>query len=95
MSTVEAACVAAAITVLLVGAAINHLCRAHADRIERRARDAYLQAHWDPAAGTWADLDGHGVGPDGLRLQQDLAAHLKAYGEQIADLYDTTSGGPQ
>lgn len=37
----------------------------------------------------------HYEGPDSLRLLQDLEAHMKAYGEAVADLYDTTPGGPQ
>lgn len=32
----------------------------------------------------------HDVGPDNLRLLEDLDAHLKAYGAAVADLYDTT-----
>lgn len=34
----------------------------------------------------------HDVGPDPLRLLEDLEAHLKAYGEAVADYYDTTTG---
>lgn len=34
----------------------------------------------------------HDVGPDNLRLIEDLDAHLKAYGAAVADLYDTTTG---
>ena len=33
-------------------------------------------------------------GPDSLRLLEDLEAHMKQYGARVADLYDTTPGGP-
>lgn len=36
--------------------------------------------------------DTHDVGPDNLRLIQDLDAHMKAYGAAVADYYDTTTG---
>lgn len=29
-------------------------------------------------------------GPDSLLLLEDLEAHMKAYGNEVADLYDTT-----
>ena len=31
-------------------------------------------------------------GPDSLRLLEDLEAHMNAYAEAVADLYDTTPG---
>lgn len=34
----------------------------------------------------------HDVGPDDLRLIEDIEGHLKAYGATVADLYDTTTG---
>lgn len=37
----------------------------------------------------------HDVGPDSLRLLQDLDAHLDAYAATVADYYDTTTGGTQ
>jgi hypothetical protein len=33
-------------------------------------------------------------GPDSLRLIEDLDAHMKAYGEKVADLYDTRGNRP-
>lgn len=92
MSDSEAACWTVAIVVALLGLAIYLTCRAVAERIDRRERRSYLQANWDEATQRWSDNDGHQVGPDPLQLLADVEADLKAYGETLADLYDTNSG---
>lgn len=43
----------------------------------------------DRAAARQAPVDSY-QGPDSLRLLEDLEAHMKAYGNEVADLYDTT-----
>jgi hypothetical protein len=52
----------------------------------------YLAARWDDDKQDWVNEGQHDVGPDQLRLLQDLDTHLKAYADHIADLYDTTTG---
>lgn len=56
-----------------------------------RAERAAL-ADLGPLAGPGLAEDGHDVGPDALRLLEDLERHLKAYGAAVADLYDTSPG---
>lgn len=34
-------------------------------------------------------------GPDPLRLLEELDEHMQAYGNTVADFYDTTPGGSQ
>lgn len=53
-----------------------------------RRRRPYLAAHWDDAAGDWVNDEPHDVGPDALLLLEQLTAHLKAYADEIADLYE-------
>jgi hypothetical protein len=62
-----------------------------------RAKDQrpYLAARWDDKAGDWANQAEHDVGPDPLRLLTDLEAHLKAYGAEIADLYEPATTDQQ
>ncbi|MFJ5967935.1 hypothetical protein [Streptomyces sp. NPDC093060] len=62
-------------------------------RIRRAAaRLPYLQARWDATRRDWVNETPHDVGPDSLRLLEDLEAHMKAYAETVADFYDTTTG---
>lgn len=61
-----------------------------------RARQAYEDARTQAIetgriSGSFAPAL-HDVGPDSLRLLEDLDAHLKAYDAAVADLYDTTTG---
>ena len=59
------------------------------DQFDRaRNKRPYLAARWDDKTGDWVHEEPHDVGPDGLLLQQELAAHLKAYAATVADLYD-------
>lgn len=58
----------------------------------RRPGMPYLAARWDDDAEQWVNEEPHDLGPDNLRLLEDLEAHLKAYGASVADLYDTTTG---
>jgi hypothetical protein len=53
-----------------------------------RSKHPYLAARWDDAAGDWVNETPHDVGPDGLLLLDQITAHLKAYGAEIADLYE-------
>ena len=76
----------------LIGLAIYLACKAVGDHLDRKDRRAYVQAHWDEVGKRWSDNDGHDVGPDNRRLLEDLEAHLKAYGNEVADYYDTTTG---
>jgi hypothetical protein len=79
-------------TVALIrrGRAAGALC----DRIIRETcgRPPYLAARWDDDTQQWVNTETHDVGPDSLRLLEDLEAQLKAYGAQVADYYDTTPG---
>jgi hypothetical protein len=71
------------------------------DRALGKRRRPYLAARWDDAAGDWVNEAEHDVGPDQLRLLDDLETHLKAYAATVADLYEpattdhTTSKGDQ
>lgn len=58
-----------------------------------RGRRPYLAARWDDEAGDWVNEAVHDVGPDGLLLLDDLAAHLKAYAATVADLYEPIHTG--
>lgn len=53
-----------------------------------KTRRPYLAARWDETAGDWANEAEHDVGPDPLLLLDDITAHLKAYGAEIADYYE-------
>ena len=53
-----------------------------------RTKRPYLTARWDDKTSDWVNEEEHDVGPDGLRLQEDLAAHLKAYAAAVIDLYE-------
>lgn len=53
-----------------------------------RNRRPYLAAHWDDTAGDWVNDEPHDVGPDPLLLLDEITAHLKAYGAEIADYYE-------
>lgn len=58
-----------------------------------KTRRPYLAAHWDDQAGDWVNEAPHDVGPDPLRLLDDITAHLKAYGAEIADYYEPVRTG--
>ncbi|MFF6781380.1 hypothetical protein [Streptomyces sp. NPDC012510] len=60
--------------------------------LENRKRP-YLAARWDDRAGDWVNETPHDVGPDPLLLLDDITAHLKAYGAEIADLYEPVHTG--
>lgn len=51
-------------------------------------RRPYLAARWDEKTGDWVNEHPHDVGPDPLLLLDDITAHLKAYGAEIADYYE-------
>jgi hypothetical protein len=55
-------------------------------------RPPYRAARWDEDRKDWVNEEAHDVGPDGLRLLEDLEAEMKAYAERVADYYDTTTG---
>ena len=86
--------IAAVLVVSGVGTVVVRRCRAANSLCGRILRETcarpYLAARWDADRQQWANTEEHDVGPDQLRLLQDLEAHLKAYGNNIADLYDTT-----
>ncbi|MDX3639293.1 hypothetical protein [Streptomyces sp. MB09-02B] len=63
------------------------------DRALEERRRPYLAARWDDKTGDWVNQAEHDVGPDPLRLLTDLEAHLKAYGAEIADLYEPARTG--
>lgn len=58
-----------------------------------RDKRPYLAARWDEAAGDWVNETPHDVGPDQLLLLEQIAAHLKAYGAEIADYYEPVRTG--
>lgn len=64
-------------------------------RLSRSPKPPYLKARWDDDARAWVNEEPHDVGPDSLRLLEDLEAHMKAYGAAVADYYDTTTGDPR
>ncbi|MFF7550889.1 hypothetical protein ACFZCU_45905 [Streptomyces canus] len=82
MSNSEAASLAIAIGLVLVAYVIGAIVRASA-HVEELLAESPAPTDHD---------DGHDVGPDSLRLLKDLEAHMKAYGNEVADLYDTTTG---
>jgi hypothetical protein len=71
----------------IAGLALLWLCRT--------PKPPYLKARWDDERGDWVNEQPHDVGPDGLRLLETLEADLKAYGAEVADYYDTTTGDPK
>jgi hypothetical protein len=81
---------AAIVSVLVVAAGLYAAFRKTLSLSEHpRAAAARLLKPWlegEPEAVN--DYDG----PDSLRLLEDLEAHMKAYGEAVADYYDTTTG---
>lgn len=85
MSTASAACLTAAVTIVLVGLAFFLVGRAWADHIDRQALDA-VQADDEP--GEQYD------GPDSLRLLQDLDAHLDPYFDRLAHLFEELGPPP-
>lgn len=58
-----------------------------------KRRRPYLAARWDETAGDWVNEHPHDVGPDPLLLLDDITAHLKAYGAEIADYYEPVRTG--
>ncbi|MFJ1667421.1 hypothetical protein ACIOK4_13735 [Streptomyces bottropensis] len=58
-----------------------------------RNRRPYLAARWDDAAKDWVNEAEHDVGPDPLKVLDDITAHLKAYGAEIADYYEPVRAG--
>lgn len=58
-----------------------------------RNRRPYLAARWDEKTGDWVNEAEHDVGPDQLLLLDQIAAHLKAYGAEIADYYEPVHTG--
>ena len=68
-----------AVLLLLAAALLLGMCRnaARADRAAERQAQAPVDSY---------------QGPDSLRLLEDLEAHMKAYGNEVADYYDTTTG---
>jgi hypothetical protein len=58
-----------------------------------KTRRPYLAARWDDTAGDWVNEAEHDVGPDLLLLLDELTAHLKAYGAEIADYYEPVRTG--
>jgi hypothetical protein len=58
-----------------------------------RNRRPYLAARWDDETGDWVNEEPHDVGPDPLLLLDELTAHLKAYGAEIADYYEPARTG--
>lgn len=58
-----------------------------------KTRRPYLAARWDDEAGDRVNETPHDVGPDPLRLLDDITAHLKAYGAEIADYYEPARTG--
>jgi len=62
--------------------------------IARDPKPPYLGARWDEARQDWANDDEHDVGPDALRLLEDLDTHLDGYEPTIRDYYVTTMGDP-
>lgn len=56
-------------------------------------RRPYLAARWDDGTGDWVNEAEHDVGPDPLLLLEDLTAHLRAYGAEIADYYEPVRTG--
>ncbi|MDX2513893.1 hypothetical protein PV355_01760 [Streptomyces stelliscabiei] len=58
-----------------------------------KRRRPYLAARWDDEAGDWVNEEPHDVGPDPLLLLEDLTAHLRAYGAEIADYYEPVRTG--
>lgn len=64
------------------------------DQFDRyRNKRPYLAARWDDEAGDWVNEAEHDVGPDPLLLLDDITAHLKAYGAEIADYYEPVRTG--
>lgn len=88
MSSPEAASYTVAIVVALLGAAFYLICRAVDEHSDRRARRSYLQANWDKSTGTWSDNDGHDVGPDALRLMQEMDRILDAHMARLEGLFE-------
>lgn len=86
MSTLSAVLYLIAILAFSGTAAYYQIRRAQAlcEIEQTRAGDGRIRDAYAPAV--------HDVGPDNLRLIEDLDAHLKAYGAAVADLYDTTTG---
>lgn len=88
--------IAAVLVVSGVGTVVVRRCRAANSLCGRILRETcarprpYLAARWDADRQQWANTEEHDVGPDQLRLLEDLDTHLKAYGAAVADLYDTT-----
>ncbi|MDX3835648.1 hypothetical protein [Streptomyces europaeiscabiei] len=56
-------------------------------------RRPYLAARWDDAAKDWVNEAEHDVGPDPLKVLDDITTHLKAYGAEIADYYEPVRTG--
>lgn len=75
--------------ILGCGLAVGIVAAVLFGRYERRR--PYLAARWDDKAGDWVNEEEHDVGPDPLLLLDELTAHLKAYGAEIADLYETAT----
>lgn len=92
MSAAEAWSLAIAVVILAaVGAFLYWIWRT-GDRCKGRP---YMRARFDDRTKQWVNEEPHDVGPDPLRLLQDLEADLKAYAATVADFYDTTTGGSQ
>lgn len=53
-----------------------------------RDKRPHLAARLDETTGDWVNEEPHDVGPDPLQLLNEITAHLKAYGAEIADLYE-------
>lgn len=94
MSSPEAASYTVAIVVALLGAAFYLICRAADEHSDRRARRSYLQANWDEATSTWSDNDGHDVGPDALRLMQEMDRILDAHMARLEGLFEELGPPP-
>lgn len=72
----------------VLGACLGAVVAAYCLFDRYRSRRPYLAAHWDDQAGDWVNDEPHDVGPDPLLLLDEITAHLKAYGAEIADLYE-------
>jgi hypothetical protein len=71
----------ATIAVLIVSViALYRLCRS--------PRPPYLNARWDDVRQAWVNEEEHDVGPDNLRLIEELDAHLDQQFAQLAGLYE-------
>jgi hypothetical protein len=89
VSTLSAVLIIVAVLAFSGTAAYYQIRRAHNLCEDERARaleTGRISGNFAPAV--------HDVGPDSLRLIEDLDAHMKAYGEQVADLYDTKGSRP-